>query len=358
MQPVSKREPYEDGMNPIVNSLFAALLGVGKTNPTSPHKSPEPLTSKNRGKARVSIGGNGYLGTLGGGGLGNFDKSTSSTENQSNMWNLARNLLQRSPTKTGTQLITDKSGPGVNNPLGGLMQSRSPNTLFGGVTKMIQTGNHSAGPVPKKSRKSSGGRSKSLVAKNIMSQTNKTSPDSGKESIKKEEIKKEPVESPFRKAMRVVGEERKAKEAKELEDQREIANPFRKAIRLAREQAEEKKRLKDERKYQNETLFAKAIRLVREEKEAKVAAEAREADIKDTEIYKSKVITTSAKPKSPQTTANNNLRKSHTHGCPPFPNKKTDFKDTGIENDEAKAQRANAFQRSHTHDPKNLKNHS
>jgi hypothetical protein len=273
--------PYDDGVNQLTNSLYQALLGVGKSNPISPNKSQEQSPTKNRGTARVQIGGNGYLGALGGGGLGNFDKTTNSSENQSNMWNLARNLLQRSQTKHGAQLNIDKSGPGGNNPLGSLMQARSPKTLFGGVGKMIQSGNHSSQPVPSKSfKRRSGGRSKSLVAKNIMPVANKKTPDSGMESIKEEKVKTEP-ESPFKKAIRIVQEERKTREAMDLQDARETDNPFRKAMRIAQEEKEEKEMLEKERNYQNETPFAKVMRMIREEKEAKLAAEAKEADVRD-----------------------------------------------------------------------------
>jgi hypothetical protein len=312
--------------------------------------------TKNRGTSWTQNGGNGFLGALGGNGLGNFDKTTKSSENQSNMWNLARNLLKRSPSMHGTQLNIDKSGLGGNNPLGGLMQARSPTTLFGGLGKMIQSGNNSSQPVLRQSSKGrSGVPIKTLVAKSIMPVANKTTPDSGTDSIKEEKVKMEP-ESPFKKAMRIVEEERKTREAKDLQDARETDSPFRKAMRIVQEEKEEKEMLEKERKNQTETPFAKAMRIIREEKEAKVAAEAREADVRDGEIFKSKVINTSARPKSPRSNPKDNLRKSNTQGLSNIIIKNADSNETNIEPDGSKAQRSTALKRSQTVGIRNLKN--
>jgi hypothetical protein len=95
--------------------------------------------------------------------------------------------------------------------------------------------------------------------------------------------------------------------------------------------------LEKERKNQNETPFAKAMRIIREEKEAKVAAEAREADVRDGGIFKSKVINTSARPKSPRSNPKDNLRKSNTHGLPTITIKNADSNETNIEPDGSKA---------------------
>lgn len=256
----------------------------------------------------------------------------------------------------GTQLNIDKSGLGGNNPLGGLMQARSPNTLFGGLGKMIQSGDSSPQPVLRQSSKRrTGVPIKTLVAKSIVPLTNKTTPDSGTESIKEEKVKTEP-ESPFKKAMRIVEEERKTREAKDLQDARDTDNPFRKAMRIVQEEKEEKEMLEKERNYQNETPYAKAMRIIREEKEAKVAAEAKEADVRDGEIFKSKVINTSARPKSPRSSPNNNLRKSNTHGPPTFTINNADSNETNIEPDGSKAQRSNGLKRSQTVEIRNLKN--
>ncbi len=75
------------------------------------------------------------------------------------------------------------------------------------------------------------------------------------------------------------------------------------------------------------------MRIVREENEAKVAAEAREADIGDGEIFKSKVINTSAQPKSPLTNPRDNSRKSNTHESPLVTLKKSGSSEINIEPD-------------------------